>query len=472
MATTPRDEHLTGANLTGTSGNPSRTYTLAYGSVLEGTIEIHVQGAFLHPTVDYTYSAGVITFVNSVWNDQIIRIQYYTTDGVDTSSGLPRYATTLQFCRALGFLNFVPSWETTDPGAGDVANEDLGTSPGANGKLYLNHRYVILGSYTLYTGGTSSATATTAMTETTHYTLDKNTGVVTITSAGHTLIGGSNKVFAKDGWIDPTLGLDDDYLSDVLLRAEREIDNTLNTTFTNGSATNPSYPSTLHERQDSQGWFNRSYFTKKRPLIDVSSALASTITAGATTLDVTTGDGADFPTSGYVVLGTEVIRYTGVSTDTLTGLTRGALGSTAAAHTAADEIHTTIIQISGTGQGSTPTFATLSWNDQVYVDDLGEVSIYDDEAIGIGSALLGSDLHPKPGVANRFRSTYLYGYASIPYDITRLAILLAKRMLVQDNIGRSIILGRDEFRPEMFNADQDEIRRIEGAYRQLPMGNT
>ena len=45
-------------------------------------------------------------------------------------------------------------------------------------------------------------------------------------------------------------------------------------------------------------------------------------------------------------------------------------------------------------------------------------------------------------------------------------------MLIQDNVGSSIIKGRDEFRPEMFNVDVKEIESIINSYIVLSIGNT
>jgi hypothetical protein len=45
-------------------------------------------------------------------------------------------------------------------------------------------------------------------------------------------------------------------------------------------------------------------------------------------------------------------------------------------------------------------------------------------------------------------------------------------MLIQDNIGKSMIAGRNEFQPEMFTVDEEEIDRIASSYRVLSMGNT
>lgn len=77
-------------------------------------------------------------------------------------------------------------------------------------------------------------------------------------------------------------------------------------------------------------------------------ALASDITDSATSLTVTTGKGSDYATyrgaavsgsnPGYVRINDEIIEYTGVSTDTLTGLTRSQWGTVAAAHSADDDV--------------------------------------------------------------------------------------------------------------------------------------
>jgi len=61
-----------------------------------------------------------------------------------------------------------------------------------------------------------------------------------------------------------------------------------------------------------------------------TSTLSSGINASVTTL--TMASASSFPSSGTVIIGSELITYTGVSGNTLTGLTRGANGTTAASH--------------------------------------------------------------------------------------------------------------------------------------------
>lgn len=63
----------------------------------------------------------------------------------------------------------------------------------------------------------------------------------------------------------------------------------------------------------------------------VITTLTATAAAGDTTLTV--ADNTDFPTRGILCIDNEVITYTGVSSTTgFTGCTRGAYGTTAAAH--------------------------------------------------------------------------------------------------------------------------------------------
>lgn len=66
------------------------------------------------------------------------------------------------------------------------------------------------------------------------------------------------------------------------------------------------------------------------PISTAFSTLNGDISASATSLVLTSG--ASFPTSGIILIGTEKILYTGKSTNTLTGLTRGYDGTTAASH--------------------------------------------------------------------------------------------------------------------------------------------
>ena len=65
-----------------------------------------------------------------------------------------------------------------------------------------------------------------------------------------------------------------------------------------------------------------------------TTTLAADINSSATSITLT--DATQFPSSGtnYIQVGTEEISYTGISTNTLTGVTRGVRNTTAASHSA------------------------------------------------------------------------------------------------------------------------------------------
>jgi hypothetical protein len=69
---------------------------------------------------------------------------------------------------------------------------------------------------------------------------------------------------------------------------------------------------------------------------NATSTLASGIASGDTSL--TLANASSFPSSGAVSIDSEIIYYTGKSTNTLTGLTRGADGTSAAAHSASADV--------------------------------------------------------------------------------------------------------------------------------------
>lgn len=363
------------------------------------------------------------------------------------------YATTTQLAETLGIKEDIPS--------GDIgstpSNEEVGIGNGSKTIFYLDQKNILASSYTLYCGADASATDT--LTETIHYALDKTTGKITLTGAGVTLLS-TNKIFAKYSFLNN--GMSDAYLTTVLDRATSKVDNNTNSTFTDGTSSNPSYPVET-EIQSTEGLNTDRYITNKKPLIDITSSLDGEITASATSLSVTAGEGSKFPTSGYLLIESEIISYAGISTDEFTGLTRGVLGSTATTHADAKAIHTTLVFISDTDEGTSETYTIQSWNSDVYVTPNGLVYRYKD---------VSPDVLARRGVANRFKLIYYYGYDTIPEDIIRLTIIYAKTMLSKDNVSKSNIAGRNEFKPEMLDVDRAEITNILNHYRITPLGNT
>lgn len=456
----PRSRNITGADCTGSDGAADRTYAIPDVGILSSGMDITVNGTTLHEgaSSDYTLASDTMTFLNIIDNTDVIRINYFITiisasaATLSTSTSL-KYATPTMLAEMLGIKKDIPSWDI----AGEPTNEEVGTGNNVKTIFYLDQKCVLSDSYTLYYGAT--AATTTTLTETTHYTIDVDTGKVTLTSAGVTLVD-TNKIYAEYSYIDNDMI--ETYLISVLSRAEKEVDNLTNSTFTDGTSSNPSFPVET-EYQSTEGLQMDRWITEKKPLIDIISTLDGDITASDTTIDLASGDGTKFPSSGTLIIGSEVITYTGISTDQLTGVSRGTNGSTAAVHSDGDAAHSTVVFISDTDENTAVTWTVQPWDTNVYVDDAGLAYRFKDSS---------PDVLTRAGVANRFKMIYLYGYDTVPGDITRLTLILSKRQLIQDNVGKSMIAGRNEFRPEMFNIDINEMKRIIDSYIVLPMGNT
>jgi len=365
-----------------------------------------------------------------------------------------KYATTLQLSQILGMVRDIPS---ADIGSSPT-NEAVDTGDNSATQFFLDQKNIIAGSYTLYANAV-------AMTETTHYTLDKDTGEITLTSAGVTLLS-TNALTAKYKYNGS--GLSDSYLTSVLERADTKVDNETNSSFTDGTATNPTYPSKT-EIQPSPGYFRDQIIIENKPMKDIETTLDGDHTASIATVSLASGTGATYPSTGTIIINSEAITYTGVSTDDLTGCTRGALGTTAATHDDGDAVHSTVLFISNTTEGTAVTFTVQPWDSKMYATAEGLFYSFSE-------SVFASSQYPdrliKQDIANRVKIIYYYGYDTIPDDITRLSLLFAKQMLTKDNVGKSVIAGRNEFKPEMLNVDMEEINEIVGSYIALPMGNT
>jgi len=365
------------------------------------------------------------------------------------------YATTTQFANALGVKKDVPSWDVSET----PSNEIVGQGDNSKQVFYLAHQKILSSTYVLYYG--SDASTTDPLIETTDYNLDKDHGKITLTSEGVIKLGTSN-IYATYSY---TENIQDSYLETVLIRAQKEVDGEINSHFTDKDSTNPEYPF-VEEITASEGYFENRVIVKQKPLIDISSTLDGDITDSQTTINLATGTGVKYPSSGYLVIGSEVITYSGISTDELTGVVRGVFGE-AQSHLDSDEVHSTCFLKSDTSEGSAVVWTVQPWDINMYANSNGLIYSFKDVYPYATTSSLA-----RTGVANRIKILYFSGYDTIPEDINRLTLIFAKRQFIQDSIGKALISGRDEFQPEMFNVDTSEINRIIGTYIVIPMGNT
>lgn len=369
------------------------------------------------------------------------------------------YATVQQLAEVIGIKIDVPSWE---PGT-TPSNEEVGEGDNSETIFYLNQKNILDGTYTLFYGTTSATTD--QLIDTTDYSIESDTGKITLTTAGKTKLG-TDKIFAEYSYTKNAMS--NSYLTAVLNRAEFKVDNETNTTFTDGTVDNPSYPLET-EIQSSPGYFREQIIIEEKPLIDIVTTLNGDLAIDASTVPVAAGTGSDYPSTGSIIINSEVISYAGISTDSLTGCTRGTMGTTATTHTDVDSIHSTILFLSNTQEGVARVYAVQPWDLNMHATDTGLFYSYN---LSVFQEQQYSDRLYKQDVADRVKLIYYHGYDTIPDDITRLTLIFAKGMLVKDTIGGKLIQGNDEFKPLIVDTDRGESESIINSYIVIPMGNT
>ena len=103
---------------------------------------------------------------------------------------------------------------------------------------------------------------------------------------------------------------------------------------------------------------------------DGTTTLTTSITNNSTT-PVVVGSTASFPASGWFLIESEIIAYTGKTTTSFTGITRGVLGTTNVAHTAG----VAISEVQGTG--SPTTIGTVLFNNTDYSNQVTASTNFD-----------------------------------------------------------------------------------------------
>lgn len=104
----------------------------------------------------------------------------------------------------------------------------------------------------------------------------------------------------------------------------------------------------------------------------------TTLTTGITnvsTTPVVVGSTSAFPTTGWFLIESEIISYTGKTSTTFTGITRGVLGTTNVAHSAG----VAISEVQGTGSGTTigqMLFNNTDYSNGVYTTNADYSKIY------------------------------------------------------------------------------------------------
>lgn len=361
------------------------------------------------------------------------------------------YATVLQVCDFLQWTKEAPEFVS---GSSPTLEEVDTSGTLANGSvIYLDHNRVIDGSQVISYG--ASASSVTALTETTHYTLDDDSGKITITTAGAAAIT-TNKVYASYKYIeiDGKPSLKGSFISDQITRAQALMDGYMNRTFS-------AVTQYVREEHIGKGYFQSKYRPKnlglhiKRDVLTNDESAASTTFEIASTTGITAGD--------YMTVGTEIVKVGSVDTGLQLTVARAQLGTTAVAHVAGEAIVNCAMEISNTPRGSTPSFTMVEHNKSFEVSDNSHCFTLQ-QAITVPADVTNT-YAPELGTANRVRLTYSAGASSVPSPITQACILQVATWLAYSAVAKSLVLGVDGFNPQTLGSLSAEVKNLLNEYR-------
>lgn len=364
------------------------------------------------------------------------------------------YVTTLELARYLNIEGTIPGRR---PAGASNAKENVGTGNGSNTLFYLDYGHVIASSYTLYYGASESAAV--ALTEATHYTLNKDTGVITLTGAGVTLVS-TNNIYAAYSYC--LIELTDTFLQEVLDRAESEVKKRTNNNWADGTSATPAYIQVTGEKHSGKGKFDRDYYADNFPIPDVSASVSGTaVTTSDTTIYVDSTSG--FPSSGTITIESDKITYAGKTTTTFTGC-----AGVDADHAVDKTVRPWAVEISTTDSGTSPTWTVLEEDVDYDIDFMtGKVHLYKTDYDLTYYALR----YPPVMIPNRFKITYVWGHDTIPDDVKRLVLMIAVKDMIHGKARRSAIEGMSQNAIQDIPIDDDWIEKTITKYTNVKAYN-
>lgn len=365
------------------------------------------------------------------------------------------YATPLDLVKFTNIEGTVPSREAI---GSDRPDETIGTGDNTTTKFYLDYSYVIADTYS-FRYSASEGVAGTALTETTHYSLDKDDSTLTLTATGVTTVGTAS-IFGR--YTYSKLGVTNDMFQTMLDNAEAEINKRTTTVFVDGTATTPSWTQITEESHTGKGGNDRIYFLHKYPIPDVSTTVSGTaVTAADTTIYV--ADTQGFPSSGFISIENDKILYTGKSGSAFTGCT------SVSAHGTAKTVLPYVIEISTSESGQTPTWTPLEEGDDYHLDKNTGRLYLNDSSLESTSNNVAYSRFPSYQIADRLRASYISGVTPIPNEIERCCNMIAAKEIKHMTVNNKTMFGMDEFSPELIDVDEKWIDNTIKGYKKLKM---
>lgn len=443
-------ESLTGADFGGSDGAVNRTKTLVKSGIVVDSITVTLAD---YPQVEgggYTFDSAtnIITLLKNVWNDFVIQIQYeYDSASVNSPSNDDlRYTTILKFNKFLMMNQHVPNrGQETFPN-----KEEVGTGDDSVTEFTFDNGDIIENTETLYYGATE-ATATDTLTRDTHYTLDNDTGIITLTSAGVTLLS-TNTIYSIYDY--NKYEISNSRIKDALLAAESDIDSKVNTVFFDGTATTPDFNIVKDELHIGRGANLSSYKFDNYPVFNKTTTLDGAVSADDGTITVISTAG--FPSSGYIAIESDKISYTGKTGTTFTGC------SSVSAHDDGTTVNSVVIERSVDGEGMVPTWVVMQHDLDYSINfEAGNMNLNNTR---ISQATWIDNFNPPLGVWDRVRVSYQSGYDQIYNDIIKAVHLIAGSELFDAGVLNALARKTDGFDTGSFSDIQPRINKILNKY--------
>ena len=200
---------------------------------------------------------------------------------------------------------------------------------------------------------------------------------------------------------------------------------------------------------------------------DASSSVSGTLADAATTVTVTSTTG--FSTTGTLLIGSEQITYTGLTTTTFTGCTRGANSTTAVAHSDADLVNQTWTSIdSGRTAAQKYTFRRINFNGTellAFADGSNNASYWNGSTV---TDVNGTNAPADPHYISVFKNTGFYaGMSSNPQEVVFTAPLSLDDFSVANGAGSFVVdspvTGMVVFRDSLFIFSANRIYKLTGS---------
>ena len=208
-----------------------------------------------------------------------------------------------------------------------------------------------------------------------------------------------------------------------------------------------------------------------------SNTVNGTLTDAATTVTVASTTG--FSVTGTVMIGTEQITYTGLTTTTFTGCTRGANSTTPAAHSDTDPVSQTWTVIDSGRTGALKyTFRRINFSGTeilAFADGANNASYWNGTSV---TDVNGTNAPVDPHYISVFKNTGFYaGMSSNPQEIIFTAPLSLDDFSVANGAGSFVIdspvTGMIVFRDSLFIFSANRIYKLTGSsqadYQLLPV---